>query len=784
MGIFKNWFKKISKDSSDGRTSQGTLPMPSASPVTKTIMPRSLRPVSLAVEGEPQPQPVAAPGPVVPLPDKEILFTLGDFADRIPPGVLKTGRLDLQRQITFHSRDLYSDLTRGKASVSLSKLAEVCPEIFERPEALAGDESSIHLPLQKLVEQIGEFHFRPDQQQVETPAHIYETPFLKGVLQDGGRAVISAPSSLSAAVPHPSQTQGMLPKSTPTVRTSGAPGESPRSTVPIIPPGMRPPPATVRASVSGGKIKIGPPSNHSTESKDEEPPQKSIPFPQTSTGDTGGGSIPLPTRKVTVSGIKLPSSLPNVAGGAPHLPPQPAPSLETMVLSGNVQLNLASVLRSLPAYLLNGDASGVDSNATIEFPIALVQPQIRTGKVLVPVATFQSALPDHYRALINAQEADSGVPLPLRDIVSALPQSVLQHRGDQVRQEVHEEIPTPFSDKAREDAARLQTEAEHTETQDEHEPVAEEVASTDPEAAHEVAAEEPQAEPIAEQAETSPSEADEESLQAEEIHEEESTPAPEEHPASGRQIRLSEAEAAALDIPLPASQPAAEAPAPLAMPVAASTAIPTAGRPPKPFIKTEIVTPGEVSEEDIAVAVKPAPVTINVPAATPEAAPEPVEAPTQEDEPAPLTTEVAPAKSSQAAEAAAALQQMFMTDEALDARKIATLTAELPGLGSAIICTADGLRLASAGSIEALDSLSAISPHFFQRTAGFVTELKLGQLKSFTVDTEKGFVSLFRSGTISMVVKHGTRELMPGVRGRLSNITTQLNRMYGDSQNA
>jgi hypothetical protein len=66
-----------------------------------------------------------------PLPDKEIVLTLGDVLPRIPQQLLKPGTHDGNREIRFKIGDLRSDIARGKATVPLSRIARVCPEIFQ-----------------------------------------------------------------------------------------------------------------------------------------------------------------------------------------------------------------------------------------------------------------------------------------------------------------------------------------------------------------------------------------------------------------------------------------------------------------------------------------------------------------------------------------------------------------------------------------------------------------------------------------------------------------------------
>jgi hypothetical protein len=86
--------------------------------------------------------------------NREIRFELGDLLIRIPSHFLKPGPHDAKRELRFQLADLFSDITRGRATVPLSRIIKLCPEIFDERSEQSQD-IDIHLPLQKLVEQIG-----------------------------------------------------------------------------------------------------------------------------------------------------------------------------------------------------------------------------------------------------------------------------------------------------------------------------------------------------------------------------------------------------------------------------------------------------------------------------------------------------------------------------------------------------------------------------------------------------------------------------------------------------
>jgi hypothetical protein len=87
-------------------------------------------------------------------PAGEVVLTLGDILPRIPTHFLSTGMHDLRRELRFDISALSPDIARGRASMPLSTIAALCPEIFHSPIGTLED-VDIRLPLQKVVEQIG-----------------------------------------------------------------------------------------------------------------------------------------------------------------------------------------------------------------------------------------------------------------------------------------------------------------------------------------------------------------------------------------------------------------------------------------------------------------------------------------------------------------------------------------------------------------------------------------------------------------------------------------------------
>ena len=85
----------------------------------------------------------------------EVVLLLGDVLPRIPSHLVRQGVHEKQRELHFALHELATDLAHGRADVDLQHIVKQCPDVF-----VTGVEEfhdvQIRLPLQKLVEQIGQ----------------------------------------------------------------------------------------------------------------------------------------------------------------------------------------------------------------------------------------------------------------------------------------------------------------------------------------------------------------------------------------------------------------------------------------------------------------------------------------------------------------------------------------------------------------------------------------------------------------------------------------------------
>ena len=120
-----------------------------------------------------------------------------------------------------------------------------------------------------------------------------------------------------------------------------------------------------------------------------------------------------------------------------------------------ISFSLKAVLQNLPAFQLHGDAGAVPDEVRIAFPLALIEPQLAGGRVLIAADVFQAAVPPEHRGLFQIDVAKTSVVLPLEEVLKNLPATVLKLREDQEHSALDKDFETPFLAKAQEDAVRF-----------------------------------------------------------------------------------------------------------------------------------------------------------------------------------------------------------------------------------------------------------------------------------------------------------------------------------------
>src|SRR5207302_239867 len=147
--------------------------------------------------------------------------------------------------------------------------------------------------------------------------------------------------------------------------------------------------------------------------------------------------------------IRVPAMEPEPRTG---LPTKAAPAKES---DAKIALALTAVLKEAPAFQLNGNPSAVPEDVRVEFPLSLIEPQLASGRVVVSPKVLQNAMPEIYRALLTVDPVGTPVSLPLQEILTNLPATVLRMRDDQEEIVLKQTIETPFSINADGDAKRF-----------------------------------------------------------------------------------------------------------------------------------------------------------------------------------------------------------------------------------------------------------------------------------------------------------------------------------------
>ncbi|MEY2499106.1 MAG: hypothetical protein QOD12_2662, partial [Verrucomicrobiota bacterium] len=387
--------------------------------------------------------------------ERVISLALADVVAQIPPDYVKPiESIDGTRRILFKAAEMERGMASGKPTVSLATIFRQVPEIFLRATPPA-ETVQIRLPFEQVLEQFSSLQVRSDQVKHQAVPQV-ETPFLKVTVEDSSRfgtkmeplemqtgdlpIVRVEPPTAQAfadaepeaatqpgafvtngngAAPKPSfekpaKTPTRIPfKLSPNGTDVPAPESVPASSGPSVPNLLPSPPAPVRIP-----FKMSPPADEAR---------------------------PKPEPWLTAESL----SKPEAKAPAPSVEVEaPAPSAEV-----RIALPLKPILQGLPPIQLNGDPGTVPAEARVEFPFALIEPQLAAGKIAVTPAVFEAGMPPEYRGLFKAAEA-ADVLLPLQDVLKNLPAASLRMREDQVEQEAGSNFATPFSAKAEEDAKR------------------------------------------------------------------------------------------------------------------------------------------------------------------------------------------------------------------------------------------------------------------------------------------------------------------------------------------
>ena len=445
---------------------------------------------------------------VEPRGERTLSLALSDVIAEMPNGYLKPHEsFDTNRRITLKAAEVEKGLAAGRPSISIAAIYQQAPEIFLHT-VQPSDTAVVMLPAKKVIDELSHLRVREDQTAEPIMAQV-ETPFLKMMVEESAKfgtklapftttelpplpePVSSAPAAAEsapvAAIRPPPASPPIQPP--PAMKLPVQPPQAPRPPVqppPVAPATSRtiPPPRVETEPTRDGsmaRITLVPPSAPA-----ENKPEKSLPI------GTGGPAFP---RVPASSGPPVPPAAPPAAAPtripfqmppsavppkvaaqtpAPAPPTTSAPVQETPkvvpVAATSVEptqepmvvLPLCPILASLPPMQIAGDVASVPADAKISFRIALIAPQLATGKVTIPPKDFHAALPEQYRGLFLPDAVEAPVQLSLPDVLANLPGDSLRMREDQEVTTQDETFETPFSAKAKEDAERFASRPENS----------------------------------------------------------------------------------------------------------------------------------------------------------------------------------------------------------------------------------------------------------------------------------------------------------------------------------
>ena len=388
--------------------------------------------------------------------ERAISLRIADFIDRVPAGYIKPVEiLDAAARVSLKASEIEKGMPERNPTISLPSLYQQVPEIFLRG-VRPDDMTRIPLPYEKVLEQFKGAQVREDQLRDPAVPQV-DTPILKATIQDSerfGTKLEPLETSTLPSVPVRPATAESIAEAEPDAIVQGTTKLTTPSGHPVISlysPELKSksePPAP-KPSHPGFKIPFDLSPNGTGESATERVPASSgppVPTPLPFTPELPKIAFQLPVEKPKAPPTKTPSeALPAKPAG------MPAAAKDERLMS----LSLKAVLQNLPAFQLNGDIGGISEEERVSLPLALIEPQLASGRISISPEVFQTALPEKHRALFQIDEAKTPVALPLEEVLKNLPATVLKLRDDQEHFALDTDFETPFSIKAKEDAQRL-----------------------------------------------------------------------------------------------------------------------------------------------------------------------------------------------------------------------------------------------------------------------------------------------------------------------------------------
>ena len=403
--------------------------------------------------------------------ERAISLKIADFIDRVPAGYIKPVEiLDASACVSLKASEIEKGMPDKNPSISLPSLYQQVPEIFLRG-VRPDDQTRVALPYEKVLEQFQSVHVRSDQLR-DPPIPQLDTPILKATMQDSERfGTKLEPLETSAAL-------SRVPLKTATAESIAA--AEPDAIVQEKPSPTSPGHRVISLYSPELKSKNEPPAPSSPRDEsvsprrpnrtDLETPLEILP---NGTGASASERVPASSGPPVPTPLPFSPELPKIPFEPPVEKPTASKKLEELLRSkpgaastpakDPITLSLKAVLQNLPAFQLNGDVGTVSNEERLTLPLALIEPQLASGRISIAPDVFEAALPEKHRGLFQADEVKTPVALPLEEVLKNLPATILKLRDDQEGFALDTDFETPFSAKAKEDARRFATDKASTE---------------------------------------------------------------------------------------------------------------------------------------------------------------------------------------------------------------------------------------------------------------------------------------------------------------------------------
>jgi len=117
-------------------------------------------------------------------------------------------------------------------------------------------------------------------------------------------------------------------------------------------------------------------------------------------------------------------------------------------------------------------------------------------------------------------------------------------------------------------------------------------------------------------------------------------------------------------------------------------------------------------------------------------------------------------------------------DGELSLQEIVRLTGKLPGIQGCMLALSDGLFL--TGELPPhLDknTISVFAPQLFKKVGRYARELKVGQIRRFTIFTDNQPLSIFRAGDVYLIIVHDAQRYSKALLRRCERISEEIARL-------